>query len=65
MDIVDKSPARVILRFSKTEIAKISDPVLDHAEEFTTSTLDLATILKTQAYRMSNTFQQPPHAFGD
>ncbi|MDA8361357.1 MAG: hypothetical protein M0Z44_05080 [Gammaproteobacteria bacterium] len=65
MDILDKSTDRVVLRFTQAELQKISDPILDHAEAFTSSTLDLANILKEQAYRMKNTFQQPPHAFGN
>ncbi len=65
MEILDKSPSRVVLRFAQNELPKISDPILDHAEEFASSTLDLANILKEQAYRISNTFRQPPHPFGN
>ncbi len=65
MDVLESDSSRVVLRFEKGELETISDPILDHAEEFTSSVLDLANLLKEQGYRMRNTFRQPPHAFGD
>lgn len=65
MEIQAKTSSHVTLRFLKNELRGISDPILNHAEDFTSSTLNLANLLKEQAYRIQNTFSQPPHAFGD
>ena len=65
MDMLAKDASHIRLRFEKNELEKISDPILDHAEEFTSSTLDLANLLKEQGYRIRNRFRQPPHAFGN
>lgn len=65
MDIVEKTAATVTVRFAQDELSPFSDPIIKNAEEFGSHTLDLANILKEQAYRMKNDFRQPPRAFGD
>ena len=65
MEITEKSSGTVSIRFTGDEIRKIGDPIMKHAEDFSSSTLNLIYVLKQQAYRMKNDFVQPPHAFGD
>lgn len=65
MEMIDKTSTAVTVRFSQAELSPFSDPIIKNAENFGSRTLDLANILKEQAYRMKNDFHQPPHAFGD
>ncbi len=65
MEILEKSASRVVLKFDKAELEGFSDPVIKNAEAFASATLNMANLLKEQAYRMKNHFVQPPHAFGD
>lgn len=65
MKIIKKTADTVLLRFEKAEIPAFSDPIMKHAEDFASATLNMAYSLKQQAYRMSNDFSQPPHAFGE
>lgn len=63
MEIIDKTSQAVQIRFEAADIPRIADPIIKHAEEFSSRTLNLVYILNQQAYRMQNHFVQPPHAF--
>ncbi|MHB8252405.1 MAG: hypothetical protein ACYDEV_01580 [Acidiferrobacter sp.] len=65
MEIMETTPSLVLLRFQQNELQDMSDTIIKNAEHFASSTLNMAYILKEQAYRIKNDFVQPPHAFGD
>lgn len=65
MDVIEKAGSRVTLRFHENELSGLSDPFIKNAESFGSAALNMAYLLKEQAYRMKNDFAQPPHAFGD
>lgn len=63
MEVIHKDEQSITIRFDKKDLAKIAEPIVQHAESFAKDTLDIAYLLAEQDYRTDDHFKQPPHVF--
>ncbi|WP_163099373.1 hypothetical protein GL267_002665 [Acidithiobacillus ferrianus] len=63
MEVIHKDGQSITIRFDKKDLAKIVEPIVQHAESFAKDTLDIAYLLAEQDYRTDDHFKQPPHVF--
>lgn len=63
MKLVDSPKETIRIEFQKKDLNKIVEPIIKHAESFSSVPLDMAYLLGEQDYRIDDHFQQPKGVF--